>query len=296
MKIFMGIFILIMASPSFAFVCGDVNNSGGLNLLDVSYIINHLYRGGPEFDCGLGTDECGDVNADDKVNLLDIAYIINFLYRGGPDPFCGTLTDIDDNTYQAIKIGNQWWMAENLKVTHYRNGDAIPNITNNTDWNALSTGAYCEYNDDINNLGTYGRLYNWFAVNDSRNIAPAGWHVPSDAEWKQLEMYLGMSQTEADATGTRGIDVGGKLKEIGTTHWLDPNTGATNESGFTGLPGGYRYGNGYYGGIGRYVYYWSATEGYDGGIWDRGLSYNISGVGRYSDIKQNGNPVRCVKD
>ena len=112
----------------------------------------------------------------------------------------------------------------------------------------------------MNNVATYGRLYNWYAVADSRNIAPTGWHVPSDAEWKQLEMYLGMSQSEADGLAVRGTTEGGKMKEAGTTHWLNPNTGATNESGFSGLPGGYRGYNGSYYGIGGIADFWSSTE------------------------------------
>lgn len=133
-----------------------------------------------------------------------------------------TVTDIDGNVYKTVTIGNQAWMAENLKVMRYRNGDAIPNVTGGTDWSNLSTGAYCSYDNDDNNIDTYGLLYNWYAVDDSRNLAPEGWHVPTDEEWKELEMYLGMSQSEADDTGYRGTDEGGKLKEVGTTHWQSP--------------------------------------------------------------------------
>lgn len=119
-----------------------------------------------------------------------------------------TVTDIDGNTYKTIQIGNQRWMAENLKVTRYRNGTAIPTVTSNTDWFNLTTGAYCNYDNSTSDAAIYGRLYNWYAVNDSRNIAPTGWHVPSDEEWKTLEKYLGMSQSEADDTGWRGTNEG----------------------------------------------------------------------------------------
>jgi uncharacterized protein (TIGR02145 family) len=166
----------------------------------------------------------------------------------------GTVTDIDGNVYQTVTIGGQEWMAENLKVIHYCNGDSIPNVTDAGVWTSLTTGAFCEYNNNVNNVATYGRLYNWYSVNDSRNIAPAGWHVPSDADWKQLEMTLGMSQSQADATGIRDTTEGAKMKEAGTTHWLTPNTGATNESGFSALPGGYRYFNyGTYMDMGNYA-------------------------------------------
>ena len=151
------------------------------------------------------------------------------------------ITDIDGNKYHTVKIGNQEWMIENLRVKHYRNGNAVPNVTSDSEWFNLSISAYCVYDNNEVNASTYGYLYNWHAVNDSQNIAPSGWHVPSDEEWKQLEMYLGMSQAEADAYGPRSTDVGGKMKETGINYWISPNTGANNESGFTGLPGGYRH-------------------------------------------------------
>jgi uncharacterized protein (TIGR02145 family) len=213
-----------------------------------------------------------------------------------PDNCTGTVTDIDGNVYQTVLIGDQWWMMENLKVTHYRNGEPIPHVTDGGEWDDLSSGAYCEYNNDPANVETYGRLYNWSAVDDSRNLAPEGWHVPTDAEWKQLEMYLGMSQAEADGTEWRGTDEGGKLKETGTTHWQSPNEGATNESGFTALPGGSR---GYYGLfylMGDFAYFWSSTEGSSNGAWHRFLHCSSSKVSRNDFSKQNGFSVRCVRD
>ncbi|MCX6828617.1 MAG: hypothetical protein NT002_04975 [candidate division Zixibacteria bacterium] len=290
-----GIIILIATAASFAGDCGDVNGSETVNIQDITYLINFLYKGGPAPFCALG-----DVNNSGIVNIQDITYLINFLYKDGADldcgPTTGTITDIDGNIYQTIEVCNQWWMAENLEVTHYRNGDAIPNVTDDGPWGNLFSGAYCEYNNDINSVVVYGRLYNWYAVDDSRNLAPVGWHVPSDAEWKQLEMYLGMSQSEADADGWRGADVGGRLKEIGTTHWDSPNTGATNESGFAALPAGNRGGFGSYQGMGINAYFWSSTE-YDTYLaWSRYLFSNISEVSRYNLFMQFGFSVRCVKD
>lgn len=186
-----------------------------------------------------GGGVCGDSNADGAVNISDAVYLIAYIFAGGPAP-CPPVIDIDGNVYQIVTIGTQVWMAENLKVTHYRNGDVIPNVTDGPTWAGLTTGAYCEYDNNVASVATYGRLYNWYAAVDTRNIAPDGWHVPSDEEWKQLETYLGMSQAEADAIGLRGSDEGGMLKETGTSHWDSPNTGATNESGFTALPGGHR--------------------------------------------------------
>lgn len=197
----------------------------------------------------------------------------------------GTMTDIDGNTYQTVKIGDQWWLAENLKVTHYRNGDAIPNVTDAGTWGDLATGAYCEYSNDVNNVATYGRLYNWYSVNDSRNIAPAGWHVPTDAEWQTLVDYLGGSAV-----------AGGKMKEIGTTHWWSPNTGATDESGFTGLPGGFRGNNGSYVDMGDHALFWSSTEASSTGALNRTLNSNSSEVHRNGYHKGNGFSIRCVKD
>jgi len=198
--------------------------------------------------------------------------------------------------YFTIKIGTQWWMMENLKVTHYRNGEPISGVTDDTEWDGLTTEAYCEYNNDINNVSTYGLIYNWYAVDDSRNIAPEGWHVPTDDEWKQMEMCLGMSQSEADNSGWRGTDEGGKLKKTGTTHWISPNAGATNESGLTTFPGGYRGYVGNFISIGEYTYFWSATEYNSGSAWPRGLNTYGPKINRNFYIKHYGFSVRCVKD
>jgi uncharacterized protein (TIGR02145 family) len=143
---------------------------------------------------------------------------------------CGTVTDIDGNTYKTIKIGDQNWMAENLKVTKYKDGSAIPSSYSDPMWANSTTGAYAEYYNAVDNVvDIYGYLYNWYAVDDSRGLCMDGWHVPSDDEWTVLTNYLG------------GLSVaGGKMKEVGTEHWNSPNTGATNESGFTALPGGHR--------------------------------------------------------
>ncbi|MCK4607706.1 MAG: fibrobacter succinogenes major paralogous domain-containing protein [candidate division Zixibacteria bacterium] len=210
-----------------------------------------------------------------------------------------TVTDCDGNVYPTVLIGDQCWMMENLKVTHYRNGDPIPQVTDGGTWSGLSSGAYCNYDNDEGNVTTYGRLYNWYAVDDSRNIAPAGWHVPTDEEWKQLEMYLGMSQAEADDDGSRGTDEGGKLKETGTTHWQSPNIGATNESGFTALPGGYRLAGGTGGTFDHMGYYatlWSSTVDYSILVWYRGLHHYSLQVVRSSNAKYQGFSVRCVRD
>jgi uncharacterized protein (TIGR02145 family) len=199
-----------------------------------------------------------------------------------------TVTDIDGNVYPTVKIGNQWWMAENLKVTHYRNGAEIPNITGVVDWMNQTTGAYCNYDNNEQNVPVYGRLYNWYAAHDSRQIAPAGWHVPSDAEWQKLIHCLG------------GGDVaGGKMKVTGTGLWDSPNTGATNESGFSAIPGGWRllcFFWSYYS-LGETAAYWSSTIVDSEHAWALYLHYDYSTATRYSDkSKSHGFSVRCIRD
>jgi len=160
-----------------------------------------------------------------------------------------SITDIDGNVYNTVIIGNQVWLKENLKTTKYRNGDLISNVPNELNWAGLSTGAYSFYSNNSANNTIYGSLYNWFAVNDSRNIAPTGWHIPSEAEWTILQNFLGGE-----------LSAGGKLKETGLAHWQSPNEGATNETGFTALPGGYRDASGSFSNLGYKGVWWSASE------------------------------------
>src|ERR1035437_1732691 len=184
----------------------------------------------------------------------------------------------------SVTICSQIWMLNNLEVTTYRNGDPIPQVTDPAAWGLLSTGAWCYYNNNSANGPVYGKLYNWYAVNDPRGLAPAGWHVPSDAEWTTLSTCLGGD-----------LIAGGPMKEIGTTHWTPPNTGATNTSGFTGLPGGTRN-NDTFNGVGFNGFWWSSTE-YDTSIaWLRDLAYANGGIGRDNGGKQFGFSVRCVRD
>ena len=194
-----------------------------------------------------------------------------------------TVTDIDGNVYHAVTIGTQVWMAENLKTTRYRNGNPIPNVTDSAQWAALTTGAYCNINNDPNTVNIYGRFYNWYAVTDISNIAPAGWHVPADSEWTVLTTYLG--------TGP-----GGKLKATGTTYWNSPNAGATNQTGFGGLPGGDRSNTGTFHYQGLYGCFWCITESSAANAWEHVLSANSANVIRMGYSKGLGMSVRCVKD
>ncbi len=207
---------------------------------------------------------------------------VNFK-TSAPDGTTGTLT-YNSYTYKTVYINGKEWLAENLLTTAYNDGTAIPNVTEKAAWAGLSTGAYCWHSNDINNKSTYGALYNWHAVNSGK-LAPTGWHVPTDAEWTALTDYLG------------GLDVaGGKLKETGTTHWNSTNNGATNETGFTALPGGSRSHTGAFFSIGEHGDWWSTTEFDTQNAWIRRLSYNYRNVQRYSYSKGYGYSVRCVRD
>jgi uncharacterized protein (TIGR02145 family) len=210
----------------------------------------------------------------------------------------GSVTDIDSNVYKTVKIGNQWWMAENLNVKRYRNGDTIINVGNRLDsaiWNRTITGAYYQ--------GSIGLLYNWYAAGDQRNIAPAGWHVPTDDEWKELEMQVGMSKEDADKINWRGADEGNKLKiqGEGSSVWSNPTNKyevwGTNESGFSATGDGCVMFNGILGqpGANYEGFWWTSTEqGND--AWYRYLDYNKPNVFRFYGAVTYGFSIRCVKD
>jgi len=230
---------------------------------------------------------------DNSKTSIPISEIDSVYYGSG----CGMVTDYDGNIYQTIIIGTQCWMKEDLKVTHYPNGDPIPNITDNTVWDYLQDNktddAYCFYNND--NTTDYGGLYtyaaaigdNWERDNSNgQGVCPDGWHLPTDAEWTILTDYLGGENI-----------AGGKMKEIGTIHWISPNTDADNSSGFTGLPGGYRYyDNGPFNAMGEESYWWTATV-YDSYRCDyRKLSYNYATVNNFHYNMSCGFSVRCVRN
>jgi uncharacterized protein (TIGR02145 family) len=200
------------------------------------------------------------------------------------------VTDIDGNFYPSIIINGQEWTQQNLAVTKYRNGDPIPTGLSDATWQSTTSGAYAIYNNDAVNNTLYGKLYNWYAVSDSRGLCPTGWHVPSDAEWSAFINYL---DPIADG-GSNGNIAGGKMKSM--TGWNSPNSGANNESGFTGLSGGSRHYVGAYYYIGDYGYWWSSTEYGSNIAWYRVLLYNDSYVFRYANNKQLGFSARCVRD
>ena len=199
-------------------------------------------------------------------------------------PLFGTVMDIDGNNYQTVVIGTQEWMAENLKTTRYRDGSTIPNVTDNTEWRQLNSGAWCNYDNSPVNDATYGKLYNWYAAANP-NLCPQGWHVPTDAEWTVLINYLGGENV-----------AGGKMKSVSPL-WGAPNTGATNESGFSGLPGGNRSGSvGTFDFLGSFGYWWSASESGAEFAWYRFLYGSNADIYRGSISKRSGFCVRCVRD
>jgi len=201
-----------------------------------------------------------------------------------------TVTDIDGNVYSTVTIGTQIWMKENLKVTRYNNGDTIPNITDQGQWDTLNYGAYSDYANNISIVETYGRMYNWYAINDSRNIAPMDWHIPSESEWLTLFNYLG------------GVDVAShKLRETGKAHWSgycggDNNDLATNESGFTALPGGFRIIGETFEYMGDFGGFWGSTEESMDYAYYLYLTTCDANVKPGKVLKAMGLSIRCICD
>lgn len=208
----------------------------------------------------------------------------------------GTVTDIDNNVYQTIKIGNQWWMAENLKVKTFRNGVPISQNQTNESWSD-SLPAFCLFD---NNESAPGLLYNWLAIKSSDNIAPAGWHVPSDSEWQELEKYLGLSTEDAGKKGWRGVNEGNKMKSENTSSWISfSDVWSNNESGFNALAGGCRLFNGSWANPGLFAtgFWWTNSEASDESqAYYRYLDYKKSSIYRSICTKKYGFSVRCVKD
>jgi uncharacterized protein (TIGR02145 family) len=208
-----------------------------------------------------------------------------------PSFSCGTstVTDADNNSYNTVQIGTQCWTQSNLKVSKYRNGDNIPTGLSNSAWQGTTSGAYAIYNNDPVNDGLYGKLYNHYAVTDSRGLCPTGWHVPSDAEWTILENHLG-------GTGVAGGALKSTAMQPTPGGWASPNTGATNSSGFTAPPGGLRYNNGVFSSMADYGFWWSSSVSSASNAWNRYLNSNYSGILRYDYVRASGFSVRCCRD
>jgi len=209
-----------------------------------------------------------------------------------PSVTYGSVTDIDGNTYKTVTIGDQTWMAENLRTSHYNDGSEIPLVTVDTLWGKLTTAGFCWYSNNPSKYkSVYGALYNWYAVtNDSLDIAPEGWHVPTDADWVVLETYLGAGVlTDGRLTGGAFL----KSKE----GWNSPNLGADNSSGFTGMPVGFRDNQtGLFHNVDRYAFWWSATNSGASNAWYRGLGFDYANINRWAYNKNHGMSVRCIQN
>jgi uncharacterized protein (TIGR02145 family) len=216
---------------------------------------------------------------------------VSFTTLAPPQPCPGapSITDIDGNTYNTVQIGTQCWTQSNLKVTKYRNGDNIPTGLSDVQWGSTTSGAYAIYNNDVANDALYGKLYNWYAVTDSRGLCPTGWHVPSDGEWTTLTTFLGGEWV-----------AGGAMKSTATQPtpggWGGTNTGATNSSGFTGLPGGFRFSGGGFFYLGDFGYWWSSSDAGSGNALYLDLNYFTASAFRLSNYHRNGLSVRCARD
>lgn len=269
-------------------ICDEMENVGCLDITACNYDINATDEGICEYadefyDCN---GECiGDVDDDGICDGIDINYSVE---------------DIIGNIYESIIIGEQEWMAENLKTTSYQNGDTIHYVSYSTGWYGSSIGSYGEYNNDINNTEIYGKLYNWFAVNDERGVCPIGWHVPTDNDFKLLEQQLGMSQDDSDAYGWRGINEGSKIAGFSNI-WEDgelENDFDFGASGLNFLPSGQLdlHHGGFYVGMDLNAYFWVSSSSNNFDAWVRGLNYNKTQINRIQNDKNQANSLRCVRD
>lgn len=216
--------------------------------------------------------------------LFTLLFLFLSIYGFSTDSL--KITDIEKNDYEVVVIGKQVWMKENLRTSTYRNGDTILHAHKNTDWDNAASGAWCSVENSNTHCEIYGKLYNYFAVSDPRGLCPKGWKVPSVEDFNVLAQFLG---GEAVA--------GGKLKEVGTTCWQTPNLGATNESGFSGLPGGQRSATGKFGNIGNIGTWWTNTKNQDNTAWSVSLFSYTGGNALYKYYNEfnNGLSVRCIK-
>ncbi len=266
-----------MVSVPYALHAGNVQ-------VDFSQTGDTLFIGEGSFVIIPGLSEANGFTTGTTLHSCGVSGVHN------PNKVYGTMTDQEGNTYKTIVIGTQEWMAENLNTSIYRNGDTIPTNLDNTAWVNTTAGAWAYYNNDPSYACPYGKLYNWNACVDARQLCPVGWHVPSDAELTILSNYLGGDEVS-----------GGKMKAIGTVesgtgYWRDPNTSATNESGFSGLPGGGRNVFGNYVLMGNLGYLWSASQ--DSGVsgWNRYMAYTESILSRNPHTTKSGFSVRCLRD
>lgn len=222
---------------------------------------------------------------------------VRITVEGTTPPDTGSVTYHGYN-YRTVRIGTQTWFAENLRTTRYSDGTPIPHVKDRSEWAGLRTGAYCEYDNNPHNVERYGRLYNWYAVNDAEGLCPIGWRVPTDDDFKELEIYLGMNPTEADGINWRGTDQGSQLAgeyDLWVSGSLR-NNAVFGKSGFTALPGGYRTSTGYYYFMPHFAFFWSSSEDNARQSWNRRLNYYFTNVSRIIILKRYGFSVRCLQD
>ena len=285
---------------------GNITSDGGAPIIERGVVWGSCFNGAPNISlstktidgAGMGTFTSSITNLQPDTQYAYCAYATNSAGTSYGEVFCfktknfnisgPNLTDIDGNTYQTTSNCGKTWTTSNLNVSRYRNGDVIPQITSAAQWgNYTTTGAWCYYNYDPANAAIYGKLYNWFAVTDPRGLAPAGYHIPSKTEWETL----------IDCLGGANI-AGGKLKEMGTTHWTSPNTGADNSSGLTCLPGGNVVISSY--DIGNSGFFWSssAAQGFNGNAAGHAftIKYNNANATNVAGGAVNLFSVRCIKD
>ena len=234
----------------------------------------------------------------DAVNFSANATVDDGSCVYGESSGCGGASTVtyDGYTYDLVAIGDQCWFAENLRTTQYADGSSIPEVMGATAWSGLNDGARCAFNNDASNLATYGYLYNWYAVTDSRNVCPEGWHVPSDDEWMVMEQALGMTASAADSLGLRGVDQGHQLKSaFGWSPDAFDDGNGSNAAGFNALPGGIRYSYEFYGTAGSSGRWWSTTGSFQQARYRR-MNYDQAGIWRDSSAPFNGFSVRCILD
>lgn len=225
---------------------------------------------------------------DKKFSIFTLTLIIFALYSNGcrkHEKISDLVTDIEGNTYKTVIVGSQIWMAENLKTTRFPDGTVIPLTEDASAWRNLTTPGYCWYNNDpVTYKDTYGALYNGFTIATGK-LCPAGWHVPDKQEWRALREFTGDS-----------VKGGGKLKEAGTTHWLSPNKGADNSSGFTALGAGLRYFEGTFASVLSYTSLWSSSGVANDELWYAALYFGDPSFAMDHKNKNHGFSVRCIKD
>jgi uncharacterized protein (TIGR02145 family) len=287
----------LYCSSTSATIGGDVQSDGGSSEITCGIYISALQNpetSGTKFqissDTGMFLAQIIGLVANTQYYIKAYAKNVKGESLGDQVNFTtpGTILDYDNNVYETVKIGNQSWMAKNLKATHYLNGDVISTTTSSTlDISAENSPKYqWSYGGDDANISIYGKLYTYYTITDSRKVCPQSWHVPTDAEWMTLESTLG------------GYSIAGsQLKESGNSHWIAPyNLDATNITCFSALPGGYRNQTGGFSYIGNYGYWWSSTEGDLLNAWARSIFVQSGQVTKMNFIKKNGASVRCVKD